>query len=138
MGTIVRIADWFGIENIICSHDTTDIYNPKVVQATMGSIARVNVIYTELESFLDSLPESTPIYGTLLDGNSMYTSELTPNGVIIMGNEGKGISPGIREYITHALRIPNYPENRETAESLNVAVATAIVCAEFRRFFMKH
>lgn len=137
MGTIVRIADWFGIENIVCSHDTVDIYNPKVVQATMGSIARVNVAYTQLEDFFCSLPKSTPVYGTLLDGENMYASKLSADGVIIMGNEGKGISHECRKYITHALRIPNYPKNRETAESLNVAVATAVVCAEFRRSLMK-
>ena len=137
MGTIVRVADWFGIENIVCSNDTVDIYNPKVVQATMGSIARVNVAYTQLKDFFRSLPNSTPVYGTLLDGENMYTSDLSSDGVVIMGNEGKGISHDIRKYITHALRIPNYPGNRETAESLNVAVATAIVCAEFRRSLMR-
>lgn len=133
LGTIVRIADWFGIENIVCSKETADVYNPKVVQATMGSIARVNVAYTQLDEFFDSLPKSTPIYGTLLEGENMYATKLTPNGIIVMGNEGKGISPAIRKRITNALRIPNYPADRETADSLNVAIATAIVCAEFRR-----
>lgn len=133
LGTIVRIADWFGIENVVCSRDTADIYNPKVVQATMGSIARVNVVYTQLNEFFDSLPSSLPVYGTLLEGENMYSHKLSANGVIIMGNEGKGISPAIRQRITNALRIPNYPPERETAESLNVAIATAIVCGEFRR-----
>lgn len=133
LGTIVRIADWFGIENIVCSRDTVDVYNPKVVQATMGSIARVNVTYTQLDSFFDSLPEGVPIYGTLLEGKNMYQQKLSKNGIIVMGNEGKGISSAIRRRITHALRIPNYPEQRATADSLNVAIATAVVCAEFRR-----
>ena len=133
MGTIVRVADWFGIEDIVCSRDTVDVYNPKVVQATMGSIARVNVAYTDLDAYLSSLPTGTPVYGTLLEGSNMYRTELTPGGVIVMGNEGKGISPAIRRHVTHALRIPNYPESRETADSLNVAIATAVVCAEFRR-----
>ena len=133
LGTIIRIADWFGIENVVCSQDTADIYNPKVVQATMGSIARVNVSYMSLESFFDALPSATPIYGTLLEGNNIYDEQITRNGVVIMGNEGKGISSNVRKYITKALRIPNYPKDRETADSLNVAVATAIICAEFRR-----
>lgn len=133
LGTIVRIADWFGIENVVCSRDTADIYNPKVVQATMGSLARVNVSYTQLEEFLDTLPKGTPIYGTLLEGQNMYKTDITPGGVIVMGNEGKGISPALRRRVTHALRIPNYPAHSETADSLNVAIATAIVCAEFRR-----
>lgn len=133
LGTIVRIADWFGIENIVCSRDTADVYNPKVVQATMGSIARVNVVYTQLDNFFDSLPDGTPVYGTLLEGENLYNKKLTNSGIIVMGNEGKGISAEIRRRVTHALRIPNYPEQRATADSLNVAIATAVVCAEFRR-----
>lgn len=133
LGTIVRIADWFGIENIVCSRDTADVYNPKVVQATMGSIARVSVTYTPLNDFFNSIPSDVPVYGTLLEGGNMYRTELTRGGIIVMGNEGKGISPEIRRRVTRALRIPNYPEQRETADSLNVAIATAVVCAEFRR-----
>lgn len=133
LGTIVRIADWFGIENVICSTDTVDVYNPKVVQATMGSIARVNVEYRVLDDFFSSLPSSIPIYGTLLEGENMYEVPHSNNGIIVMGNEGKGISLPIRKRINKALRIPNYPETRETADSLNVAVATAIICSEFRR-----
>lgn len=135
LGTIIRIADWFGIENVICSADTADVYNPKVVQATMGSIARVNVTYMNLSELFDSLPKDFPIYGTLLEGDNIYNQELTDVGLIVMGNEGKGISPAIRELVNRALRIPNYPEGRATADSLNVAIATAIVCAEFRRRF---
>lgn len=133
MGTIIRIADWFGIKRIICSHDTADIYNPKVVQATMGSIVRVRVEYTDLAQFIGSLPKDFPVYGTLLDGNNIYRERLSANGLIVMGNEGNGISPALRRLITHRLFIPSYPEGSPTAESLNVATATAIVCAEFRR-----
>lgn len=135
LGTIIRIADWFGIENVICSADTADAYNPKVVQATMGSIARVNVTYMNLSVLFDSLPKDFPIYGTLLEGDNIYNQELTEVGLIVMGNEGKGISPAIRNLVNRALRIPNYPEGRATADSLNVAIATAIVCVEFRRRF---
>lgn len=133
LGTIIRIADWFGITSIVCSKNTADVYNPKVVQSTMGSIARVGVAYADLHDFLASLPKATPIYGTLLEGDNIYEQKLTANGVIVMGNEGKGISPEIRKLITHGLYIPNYPAGRATADSLNVAVATAIVCSEFRR-----
>lgn len=132
MGTIVRIADWYGIKNIFCSLDTADVYNPKVIQATMGAIARVNVHYINLEDFLKKHDE-IPVYGTLLDGDNMYDKELTKNGVIIMGNEGNGIRPDIQQYINQKLYIPNYPLGTQTSESLNVAVATAIVCTEFRR-----
>lgn len=133
LGTIIRIADWFGIDHIICSRDTADVFNPKVVQATMGSLARVKVEYTDLETYFASLPESTPIYGTLLDGNNIYNETLTEEGIIVMGNEGNGISQAIREKVNHRLLIPSYPADSPTAESLNVAIATAIVCAEFRR-----
>jgi TrmH family RNA methyltransferase len=112
---------------------TADIYNPKVVQATMGSIARVSVCYTELDSLIEQLPDGTPIYGTLLDGDNIYEQPLTRNGLIIMGNEGNGISPAIRSKVNRRLLIPSYPPDRPTAESLNVAVATALVCSEFRR-----
>ena len=133
LGTIIRIADWFGVSQIYCSRDTADVYNPKVIQATMGSIARVRVSYTDLEKLIDSLPDEYPLYGTLLDGNSIYEEPLSEGGLIIMGNEGNGISSKIRAKINHRLLIPNYPEGRETADSLNVAIATAIVCNEFRR-----
>lgn len=133
MGTIIRIADWFGINTILCSKDTVDAFSPKVVQATMGSIARVRVIYTDLKAFLTSMPSTVPIYGTLLDGENIYSKELSPNGVIIMGNEGNGISNGIRGCINQRLLIPSYPVNSPTAESLNVSIATAIVVSEFRR-----
>lgn len=133
LGTIIRIADWFGIQHIICSHDTVDCWNPKVVQATMGSIARVQVIYTDLKQYFSRLPITIPIYGTLLDGEDIYEKDLSHHGVIVMGNEGNGISDSIREKVNHRLLIPNYPLGRKTADSLNVAIATAIVCSEFRR-----
>jgi TrmH family RNA methyltransferase len=133
LGTIIRIADWFGIDTILCSEDTADIYNPKVVQATMGSIARVKVTYLNLKEYLNTLSTEIPIYGTFLDGDNIYQKDLTANGIIIMGNEGKGISPAIAEKVNHRLLIPNYPEGKATADSLNVAIATAITCSEFRR-----
>lgn len=133
VGTIVRIADWFGISTIFCSEDTADVYNPKVVQATMGSLARVNIVYTNLIKFIHSLPTNFPVYGTLLDGKNIYEQEITRNGLIVMGNEGKGISHEIAQLVTKKLLIPHYPEYKETADSLNVAIATAVSCAEFRR-----
>ena len=133
LGTIIRIADWFGIETIYCSKGTADVYNPKVIQATMGSIARVNIVYTDLAALIDSLPEGTPVYGTLLDGENIYEQPLSAHGLIIMGNEGNGISPEIRKKITHKLLIPNFNTNPNSADSLNVAIATAITCSEFRK-----
>ena len=132
LGTIIRIADWFGIDTIYCSEDTADAYNPKVVQATMGSIARVNIIYIDLQTLFDSLPPSYPVYGTLLDGEDIYQQPLSNEGIIVMGNEGNGISESIRQRVNHRLLIPCFREG-DTAESLNVAIATAITCSEFRR-----
>ena len=132
LGTIIRIADWFGVNTLICSEDTADAWNPKVVQATMGSLARVNIIYTSLTTLLDYLPDDFPIYGTFLDGKDIYTEQLTSGGLIIMGNEGNGISEEVRQRVNHHLLIPNFHQG-ETADSLNVAIATAITCSEFRR-----
>lgn len=133
LGTIVRLADWFGIEHIFCSRGCADIFNPKTVQATMGGIAHVQVHYVDLPQMLASLHAGIPVYGTFLDGENMYGKTLENRGVIVMGNEGKGVSPEVEAHVTERLYIPNYPEGRETSESLNVAIATAIVCAEFRR-----
>ena len=133
LGTIIRIADWMGIRNIICSPESADVYNPKVVQATMGALSRVAVHYLPLEPFLQRMQGRVAVYGTFLDGDNMYEMPLTSGGLIVMGNEGKGISPQLAPYITHRLFIPNYPLGAVTSESLNVAVATAITCAEFRR-----
>ena len=132
LGTIVRLADWFGIRHIVCSPETADLYNPKVVQATMGALARVKVYYTSLPQFLAAMGRSR-VYGTFLDGSDIYRTPLSETGVIVMGNEGNGISAGLEPYIGNRLHIPSYPVGQPTSESLNVAVAAAITCAEFRR-----
>lgn len=133
LGTIVRLADWFGIEHVFASLQTADVYAPKVVQATMGAIGRVQIHYVSLSEMLNVLPKSVPIYGTFLDGDNIYESNLSSKGLIVMGNEGKGISNELAGMVTHKLFIPPYPLGRATSESLNVAIATAVVCAEFRR-----
>jgi TrmH family RNA methyltransferase len=136
LGTIIRTCDWFGVHDIVCSKDTADCYNPKVVQATMGALARVRVHYMDLPEWLKE--QNSPIIGTLLEGKDMYESLSSihspiHSSIIIMGNEGNGISQEVRKQITHPIRIPSYPKNAETSESLNVSIATAIVLAEFRR-----
>lgn len=138
LGTIIRTCDWFGVHHIVCSRDTADCYNPKVVQATMGALARVSVHYMDnLGDMLQQMQKADyPIYGTLLDGKDMYEPTAIPTkdkGIIVMGNEGNGISPEVRELVTHPLFIPSYPTDIPTSESLNVSIATAIVLAEFRR-----
>jgi len=133
LGTIIRIADWFGIEHIFCSTNTVDVYSPKVVQATMGALSRVHLHYVSLTELIGKLNKNVPIYGTLLDGTNIYTQELSTTGLIVMGNEGNGITAEVRQLINRKLYIPNYPEGRDTSESLNVAIATAVTCAEFRR-----
>lgn len=132
LGTIIRIADWFGIEHIFCSSGTADAFNPKTVQATMGALARVKLHYCNLSNLITGLSD-VPVFGTFLDGNDMYKEELSANGLIVMGNEGNGISKEISQMINKRILIPNFPQGCETSESLNVAVATAIVCSEFRR-----
>jgi rRNA methylases len=131
LGTILRIADWFGIEHVICSIGTADAFNPKTVQATMGAIGRVKIHYTELVPFLSET--SLPIFGTYLEGDTIYTCNLPAEGLIVMGNEGNGISEAIGKLVTQKLYIPDFPIGRTGSESLNVSVATAIVCSEFRR-----
>ncbi|MBR5133704.1 MAG: RNA methyltransferase [Alistipes sp.] len=135
VGTIVRLADWFGVEDIICSKECADIYNPKVVQATMGALLRVRVHYVDnlAEILKSAAAEGTPIYGTLLDGKNIYSKRLANHGIIVMGNEGQGVSEECRKTLTHKLFIPPYPADRPTSESLNVAMATGIILAEFRR-----
>ena len=130
LGTILRLCDWFGIRQLICSDDSVDIYNPKVVQATMGSIARVNVNYIDLETFISE--SKLQVFGTFMDGNNIYKMELPQEGIIVMGNEANGISAEIEKSIKNRLAIPRFGTLQKT-ESLNVATATAIVLSEFRR-----
>lgn len=133
LGTIIRLADWFGIQDIVCSEASADCFNPKVVQATMGAILRVRVHYTDLPRFLGEV--KSPVYGTFLEGENIYKSTLSPSGIIVMGNEGRGISAPAARAVTHKLFIPPYPADRQGSESLNVAMATGIICSEFRRRF---
>ena len=134
LGTIVRLADWFGIAHIVCGTDTADVFSPKAIQATMGALAHVKVHYTDLEAFLRTqASQGIPLYGTFLDGENIYGKTLSENGILVMGNEGNGIRPAIESLVNERLYIPNYPEGQATSESLNVAIATAVVCAEFRR-----
>lgn len=134
LGTILRIADWFGIHTIICSENTVDVYNPKVVQASMGAIFRVKTHYTELTDFLSgSMNKQVPIYGTFLNGENIYQENLTPNGILVLGNEGNGISDPVSLLITKRLFIPSFSSMDNKPESLNVAVAAALCCSEFKR-----
>lgn len=134
LGTIIRIADWFGIDAIFAEPGTVEVYNPKVVQATMGAIFRKSVIYHNLTEIITIFAEKgLPVYGTFLDGENIYSKELDKRGLIIMGSESFGISDKIKELVSNKLLIPSYPADVTTSESLNVAVATAIICAEFRR-----
>lgn len=133
LGTIIRIADWFGIKDILCSMETVDLYNPKVVQSTMGAIGRVRVHYCDLNKVLDELPESVPVFGTFLEGENIYAKSLPAEGIIVMGNEGNGISEALAKRVTDKLFIPSFQTGDSCSESLNVAVATAIACSEFRR-----
>ena len=135
VGTIIRIADWFGIKDVFCGKGTAELYNPKVIQATMGAFTRVNVHAVDLPTFLKEYKSVTnlSIYGTLLTGNNIYRDKLNSSGIIVMGSEGNGISMEIQSILTSKLYIPPFPEGSQTSESLNVSTATAIVCAEFRR-----
>lgn len=130
LGTILRLCDWFGVGQLLCSKETVDIYNPKVVQATMGSIARVNVNYVDLNAFI--LESKLPVFGTFMDGLNIYKTTLPSEGIIIMGNEANGISEELEKVIKNRLSIPRFGDVQKT-ESLNVATATAIILSEFRR-----
>jgi TrmH family RNA methyltransferase len=139
-GTILRIADWFGIHTVLCSETCVDTYNPKVVQATMGSVARLQVIRGDLAVMLGTLSGSStpsgslPVYGTFLDGEPIFSQKLSNHGVIVIGNESRGISPELMPLITHRLYIPPFGSLAGgKAESLNASIAAAIICAEFRR-----
>lgn len=127
LGTIIRTADWFGIEQIICSEDCVEAYNPKVVQATMGSLARVKITYTDLKNIFKA--KACPVYGALLNGESIYKTNFGSEGIILLGNEGKGISANLMPNIDYPITIPRFGN----AESLNVAISTSIICSEIRR-----
>ncbi|TFG76492.1 MAG: RNA methyltransferase [Flavobacteriales bacterium] len=129
LGTIIRLCDWFGIGSLVCSLNSVDCYNPKVLQATMGSIAGVNIGYTDLESFCANA--QVPIYGTFMDGKSVYSQDLTKPGILLMGNEANGISAGLEDLVSQKISIPKF--GGHATESLNVAMATAILLNEIRR-----
>jgi RNA methyltransferase, TrmH family len=135
MGTIIRIADWFGISDIFCSENCVDVFNPKVIQSSMGAIFRVKVHYLDLPVFFNDLKTNPGfnIYGTFLSGNDIYSGKLSKNGLILMGNESKGISDQMGSLIYNRLFIPNFSHAKSKSQSLNVSAATAIVCSEFRR-----
>lgn len=134
VGTLIRIADWFGISDVICSPSTADCFNPKVVQATMGAIIRVRVHYLDLAAVLkEAAHNGIPVYGTFLEGDNIYDARLGSSGIIVMGSEGRGISPEAAASVTRKLFIPPYPADRRGSESLNVSTAAAVVCSEFRR-----
>ena len=134
LGTILRIADWYGIHHIVCSENTVDIFNPKVVQASMGAIFRVVTFITDLTTFIQpAVQRGIPVYGTFLEGQNIYQQTLSPNGIIVLGNEGNGISDPITRLVTQKLLIPSFSTHPNKPESLNVAIATAISCSEFRR-----
>lgn len=136
LGTIIRVADWFGVDAIFASHGSVEVYNPKVVQATMGAIFRKQVIYTDLAHVCEKfLAAGLPVYGTFLDGKNLYENLPQEHkcGLVVMGSESFGISAQLESLISNKLLIPPYPADAQTSESLNVAIATAIICAEFRR-----
>lgn len=130
LGTIIRLCDWFGIKTLFCSEESVDVYNPKVVQATMGSISRVNVVYGNLEKFLSET--KLPVFGTFMDGKNIYKETLPNEGIIVMGNEANGISKAIENLVSERIAIPRFGDLQAT-ESLNVATATAIILSEFNR-----
>lgn len=133
-GTILRIAAWFGIKNVCCSTNTADVYNPKVIQATMGALLFVKVHYVDPVLFLrECSDKNIPVYGTFLEGKSIYEANLTSNGLIILGNESRGISDDCSRFVTERIAIPGFGSPGTAMESLNVAIAAAIVCSEFRR-----
>ena len=136
LGTIIRTADWFGISTVICSHDCVDVYNPKVVNATMGSVARVKVFYTDLKDFLKKIPPCVKIYGTFIDGKCLNEMPFSGKGIVIIGSEANGITKELNPFINEKLSITSYGRragNTGNAESLNAAIACSIVCYEFRR-----
>jgi TrmH family RNA methyltransferase len=134
LGTIIRTADWFGISHIVCSPDSTDLYNSKVVQSTMGAITRMQVHYLEIEALLESKEmQSKTVFGTYMKGENIYTTSLEPDPLILFGNESHGLSEGLNPYIRHRISIPSYAGPGTGSESLNVASSVAVVCSELRR-----
>lgn len=134
LGTIIRICDWFGIEQLLCSSDTVDLYNPKVIQASMGSFTRVNVLQISFDTLFEIANNNIiPVYGAFLNGENVYTQQFPEQAILILGNEGNGIRKEIENKIDKKISIPSFSKNREKAESLNVSVATAIFCSEFQR-----
>lgn len=134
LGTIIRAAAWFGIRNIYCSEDCADVYNPKVIQASMGAILHVNIFYTGLKELLETAQKNNlKIYGTVLEGDSIYSHKLDKNGIILLGNESKGISEDLLPYITDRIVIPKMSDARSGIDSLNVSMAASVIFSEFTR-----
>lgn len=133
LGTIIRTSNWFGIKTVICSTNSADVYNPKVIQATMGAIFRVKILYSDLVKLFQRFDPEFPIFGTFLEGENINSHNLSKKGFIVFGNESKGISKPVRKFINHKITIPSYPKNQKTMESLNITSAAAIVCSEFRK-----
>lgn len=134
LGSIIRTADWFGIRQIVCSSKCVEVYNPKVVQSTMGSMFRVQVSYQDLSELFHARAKNTPVYGALLEGKNIYKETLALNGFLVIGSESHGLSKEVLRHVTHPLLIPAFgPNKSQHAESLNASVATAILCSEFRR-----
>jgi len=129
LGTLIRLCDWYGIEHLICSEQTVDCFNPKVVQATMGSLTRVNLVYTDLETYLSK--QKLPVYGAFMDGENVYRSQLPEEAILVLGNEANGVSAAVSEKIQQKISIPQFGSS--TTESLNVAIAGAILVSEFKR-----
>ncbi|TBX70582.1 RNA methyltransferase [Flavobacterium silvisoli] len=130
LGTIIRLCDWFGVKQLLCSKETVDLYNPKVIQATMGSVTRVKVNYVDLNDYVSKT--QLPVFGTFMDGKNVYNEKLPAEGILVLGNEANGISATLEKIITNRISIPRFGEMQQT-ESLNVATATAIFLSEFRR-----
>ncbi|WP_297101457.1 RNA methyltransferase [uncultured Draconibacterium sp.] len=138
MGTIVRICDWYGIQHVLCSPDSVDLYNPKVIQASMGSFSRIKLHECDFDELAGLAQKAeAPLFGAFMNGDNIYRKKLPRQAVLVMGNEGNGIRPEVEKFITDKLSIPNFSENEIKAESLNVSVATAILCSEFKRAYSK-
>ncbi|HCV16286.1 MAG TPA: RNA methyltransferase [Rikenellaceae bacterium] len=133
LGTIVRLSEWFGIDTIYCSENCVDIYNPKAVQSTMGAIFRTKVVYTHLPGLIKEIEGMMPVYGTFMNGSNIYGQSLPKGALVVMGSESDGISPEVEALINKKLSIPSFSLNEKSSESLNVAIATAVICSEFKR-----